>query len=94
MHLAWPLLLLILSVVLVAPPADAQLFRVLGVTETDGEPTDPDGALAALNATSVNLEGTGLENTSFETQVEEDAWWDALLELLREWGLLEEDANR
>jgi len=94
MHLAWPLLLLFLSVVLVAPPADAQLFRVLGLTETDGEPTDPDGALAALDATSVNLDGTGLQDTSFASAAEVDAWWDTLLNLLREWGLLEEDANR
>lgn len=94
MHLAWPLLLLLFSVVFVAPPADAQLFRVLGVTETDGEPTDPDGALAALNATSVDLEGTGLENTTFATEEEEQAWWDTLLDLLIEWGLVAEDANR
>jgi hypothetical protein len=94
MHLAWPMLLLILSVAFVAPPADAQLFRVLGVTETDGEPTDPDGALAALNAASVNIEGSGLEDTSFATAAEEDAWWEKLLNILVEWGLVEEDASR
>lgn len=94
MHFAWPLLLLLLSVAFVAPPADAQLFRVLGVTETDGEPTDPDGALAALNATTVDLEGTGLEDTTFATAEEEQAWWDTLLKLLIDWGLVAEDANR
>jgi hypothetical protein len=94
MQLAWPFLLLLLSVVLVAPPADAQLFRVLGVTETDGEPTDPDGALAALNAASLDIGGTGLEDTSFATAEEERAWWDTLLELLVDWGLVAEDANR
>ena len=94
MHFAWPLILLILSVALVAPPADAQLFRVLGVTETDGEPTDPDGALQQLDAMSVNLDGTGLEDTTFDSQAEVDTWWETLLRVLSEWGLLEEDANR
>ena len=97
MRVAWPLLLLALTMMLAAPPAEAQLWRTLGLTETDGEPTDPDGVLRVLNEVGItddDLETSGISSEPPAAEAEESAWWDAILDLLRELGLLEEDADR
>lgn len=78
---------------LLAPlPAEAQLWRSLGLSEIEGEPTDPDGALALLGEAGIDPEGSGLSATPPESEAEADAWWSAILDLLRQ--LLEGDSNR
>jgi hypothetical protein len=93
-RLAWTLVTLALAAaLLVAPaPAEAQLYRILGMGETDGEPTDPDGALAVLNEVGLVPEDNGLTATPPDTEVEAEAWWSAILDLLEQ--LLEGDTDR
>ncbi|GJM43901.1 MAG: hypothetical protein DHS20C21_07430 [Gemmatimonadota bacterium] len=76
-----------------APPASAQFWRSHELTTLDGEPTDPDGALAVLNEAALDLEGYGLAPAEPTSQAESDSWWDAILNLLFSLGLISGDAD-
>ena len=77
-----------------APTASAQLWRSHDlVTLEDGEPTDPDGALAVLGEAEVDLEDYGLASTQPSEEAEADSWWDAILNILMELGLIAGDAD-
>ena len=92
MRFAWPLILLVLVMAFAAPPAEAQLYRILGISE-EGEPTDPDETVRQLDEFGIDLEGNGISKTVPTTEAEQTTWWEAILDLLREMGLLEEDKD-
>jgi hypothetical protein len=93
MRVGWSLTLLFTLALLLAPPvADAQLWRLRDRAE-EGEPTDPNEALAVLSAADVDLDDYGL---SLDAPAEEsalDAWWDALIAVMTTLGLVEGDSN-
>ena len=66
-----------LAVALWWAPAHAE-----DLVEVDGEPTDPDQAIAILDEAGIDLQGSGLSPTVPETEAEADAWWSAVLNLL------------
>lgn len=91
-RIAWTVAILMAVTTFVAPPsADAQGFRIRGRGE-EGEPTDPDGALATLLATTGDLDlgDYGLEASA---PVDDESlfieWWNAVVNLLVSLGLAE-----
>jgi hypothetical protein len=76
----------VLVVAVGAPSADAQCrYRDPDVTTHNGEPTDPEEALSVLSAADVD---TQFDTTIPENAEEADSWFAALLDLLRQLGLL------
>lgn len=53
-----------------------------------GEPTDPEKVLVTVTENSDDLERQGVDLTPPEDTTEFDAWYDAMLDLLRALGLL------
>jgi len=84
LRFAWTFTILTLgAALLLAPaPAEAQLYRILGISETDGEPTDPDGALLILADVGLDPTESDLSATPPEDQAGADAWWNAIYDLL------------
>lgn len=69
------------------PVAFAQSYAS-GTTVLEGEPTDPDEALDMLSHTDVNLDDFGLSETPPDDPNQAQTWFEQLLELLRNLGLL------
>jgi hypothetical protein len=83
----------VLAMFLVAP-ATAQIFgRNGGPMSANGEPTDPDAAYVVTSGgVDVDLSSYGLSTAS--TQSQSHSWVDAVIEFLRNVGLLPaKDAN-
>jgi hypothetical protein len=79
------LLLGLLAAGTVAPTAQAQdLYR--NTSSIDGEPTDLEGVLAVVG--QATLDDNDVDTTPPAEQAEFDSWFDQLLQLLRDLGLL------
>lgn len=55
---------------------------------SDGEPTDPEGALALLRENGIDPGGYDVNPTSPQAEEEVSSWFEALLNLLRNLGLI------
>lgn len=88
-HLRSLLMSILLAAMLIgagAPAVHAQCrYRDPDLTTHNGEPTDPEEALAVLTAAGADTE---FDTTVPEDQEEADSWFAALLDLLRQLGLL------
>jgi hypothetical protein len=58
--------------------------RADNLVEVDGEPTDPDQAIALLGEAGIDPQDSGLSATIPQTEAEAEAWWNAILDLLME----------
>jgi hypothetical protein len=77
----------IVAMLLVAP-ASAQIWGRVWLQCANGEPTDPDGACLLLQSAEVDLEDYGMSPTVPQDEAEAQSWLEALVNLLREVGLL------
>ena len=98
-RIVWTLALLTLTVMLLAPPVNAQGGGRRGGggprhEKTDGEPTDPDEAFRLLAEAEVDLEEWGISVDEPKPKAEADAWWQLILDVLVTLGLMEEDPDQ
>ncbi|NNE44622.1 MAG: hypothetical protein HKN12_10465 [Gemmatimonadetes bacterium] len=70
---------------MVAVPASAEEMQIY-----EGEPTDPEGVLHIIQTFEVDLDDHGLAAPSDE---DDEDWFEALVELLRDLGLLPQEAR-
>jgi len=89
MRFAWTFALLTLLAAATVPEASAQLWRRVDLTTVDGEPTDPDGALAILDEAELDLESLGLATSEPTDEMDAESWWEAILRVLVDLGLVE-----
>jgi hypothetical protein len=75
-----------------APPAAAQTYG-RGSPVSVGEPTDPDAALQLVEDSAVDLEDYGLATQAPENESEALTWFEQLLQLLRNLGLIADAGN-
>lgn len=74
---------------LLVVPASAQIYgRNGGPVSVDGEPTDPDSAYPVFPSADVDVSSYGLSSTAPQDQAQAQSWFDALLDILRNLGLL------
>lgn len=59
----------------------------------EGEPTDPEGALAKLTECDIDLGDHGLDRTAPTDETAYDSWLQAVMDLLRSLGLLPPEAS-
>lgn len=74
------------------PPASAQIYGRGGITFS-GEPTDPDGALEIVDSAELDLGDYGLATQEPGTETESQTWFEQLIELLRDLGLIADTGN-
>ncbi len=74
------------------PPASAQTYG-RGSPVTSGEPTDPDAALQVADEANLDLEHYGLATQVPQSESEALTWFEQLLQLLRNLGLIPDAGN-
>lgn len=74
------------------PPASAQVYG-RGCPVATGEPTDPDAALQLAGEADVDLSDYGLATQAPQNETEALTWFEQLLQLLRELGLIPDAGN-
>jgi hypothetical protein len=82
-------LLLVVGMTLFGAPTAQAQGRLVdnSVSDTNGEPTDPEGALVILEASEYDGD---FDTTIPHDEAEAASWFEALLDLLRQLGLLGE----
>jgi hypothetical protein len=74
---------------LLVVPASAQIYgRNGGPLTVDGEPTDPERAYPTFPSADVDVSSYGLSSATPQEQAQAQSWFDALLDILRNLGLL------
>lgn len=74
------------------PPASAQTYG-RGCPVTSGEPTDPDAALQLADSVNLDLDHYGLATQVPQGESEALTWFEQLLQLLRNLGLIPDAGN-
>lgn len=74
------------------PPASAQTYG-RGCPVTSGEPTDPDVALQLADEANLDLEHYGIATQAPQGESEALTWFEQLLQLLRDLGLIPDAGN-
>ncbi len=74
------------------PPASAQTYG-RGNAVTSGEPTDPDAAKQLAEEACLDLDDYGLATEVPQGEAEALTWFEQLLQLLRNLGLIPDAGN-